>query len=234
MNDWRGEALNHAHSESPKESCGLVIMRNGREIYVPCRNISTIENTFILDPEDYANAEDRGEIVRVVHSHCFSSPEPSEADKVACESSGLPWSIVSVPGEKWHDFQPSGYKAPLIGRTWAHGTLDCYSLIRDYYLEKLGIEIPDFEREHEWWLKGGNLYLENFQKAGFYEVPAESMELHDVILIQISSPVINHGAVYVGDDRILHHLFRRLSGRDTYGGYYKKHTVKVIRHKLCE
>lgn len=222
-----------AISQIPREACGLVIIEKGKEVFVPCRNISELDDAFILDPIDYEKAEERGEIIRVIHSHVYSSPKPSEPDKVSCEASGLPWSIVSVPNGDWHDFQPTGYKAPLVGRSWSHGTLDCYSLIKDYYQEVLSIEIPDFERSFEWWLKGDNLYLDNFEKAGFYEVPAESIRAHDVVLMQVKSPVINHGAVYIGEDKILHHLFKRLSCREVFGGYYKKHTVKVIRHKLC-
>lgn len=222
------------HLLSKREACGLVIIETGKEVFVPCRNISELDDTFVIDPKDYLLAERRGEIVRIFHSHCHSSPRPSEPDKVSCESSGLPWSIISVPNGDWFDFEPSGFKAPLVGRSWSHGTLDCYSLIRDYYKEILSIDLPDFEREFEWWLRGDNLYLENFEKAGFYQVSAESIREHDVVLMQVMSPVINHGAVFIGDDKILQHLHRRLSSRDTYGGYWKKHTVKVIRHKLCE
>jgi proteasome lid subunit RPN8/RPN11 len=215
----------------PHEACGLLIIEKGREVFVPCKNISDLpKDSFTIDPVDFANAEDRGEIVRIIHSHCFLSPRPSEADKVSCEASGVPWSIVSVPNGDWFHFEPVGYKAPLVGRTWAHGTLDCYSLIRDYYLEILKIEIPDFERRHEWWMKGDNLYLENFAKAGFYEIPASDIRQHDVVLMQIMSPVINHGAIFIGEDKILHHIHRRLSSREVFGGYFKKHTVKVLRH----
>ena len=217
----------------PREACGLVIVEKGKEVFVPCKNISELDDTFILDPRDYLLAEQRGEILRVVHSHCYSDARPSEADKVACEASGLPWSIVSVPNNTWQEFQPSGYKAPLVGRTWSHGILDCYSLIRDYYKENLGIEIPDFERQFEWWHKGENLYLDNFEKAGFYEVPISQAGPNDVILMQILSPVVNHGGIYLGNEQMLHHLHRRLSCREVWGGYYRKHTVKVLRHKCA-
>lgn len=225
-------ALSHLDGVS-REACGLVIIEKGKEVFVPCRNISELNDAFAIHPKDYAQAEDRGEIVRVIHSHCHSSPLPSEPDKVSCEASGLPWSIISVPNGDWFHFEPAGYKAPLVGRNWSHGTLDCYSLIRDYYKEVLNIEIPDFERNFEWWLRGDDLYSENFEKAGFVSIPFEEIREHDVILMQIQSPVINHGGIYQQGERILHHLYRRLSARDTYGGYYRKHTVKVLRHKLC-
>jgi proteasome lid subunit RPN8/RPN11 len=233
MTETKEAAKEWAMSQLPREACGLVIIEKGKEVFVPCRNISELDDAFALDPVDYDKAEERGEIVRVIHSHCYSSPRPSEADKVSCEASGLPWSIISVPNGDWFDFEPSGYKAPLVGRTWSHGNLDCYSLIRDYYKEVLSIEIPDFERSFEWWLKGDDLYSQNFEKAGFYQVPLESLREHDVVLMQVKSPVINHGGIYLGEEKILHHLHRRLSCREVFGGYYLKHTVKVIRHKLC-
>jgi proteasome lid subunit RPN8/RPN11 len=231
----RDLAFAHAKKEMEKgrESCGLVIIENGYEVYVPCRNLSAFRDVFMLDPHDYAAAEDRGEVVRIIHSHPFASPAPSEIDKVSCELSKLPWSIVSVPNGTWFDFEPSGYEAPLVGRQWAHGLMDCYSLIRDYYKKTLNIEIPNFEREFQWWEKGQNLYAENFEKAGFREVPLKEIQKHDVILIQFMSSVINHGAIYLGDDQMLHHLHNRLSGRDVFGGYWLKHTVKVVRHESC-
>lgn len=227
-------ALNWALQHMPRESCGVVIIEQGKEVFVPCRNSAEMDDAFAIDPEDYYRAHQRGEIVRIVHSHCYIPARPSEADRVSCEQTRLPWSIVSVPNGEWHDFEPSGFKAPLVGRTWAHGVLDCFSIIRDYYREELGIEVPDFPRDHEWWLKGQNLYFENFEKAGFVEVPKASIQRHDVALMQIMSPVANHGAIYLGDNKILHHLSRRLSTRDVWSGYYQRNTIKVLRHKsLC-
>lgn len=229
--ETRSIALEFAKTELPREACGVVIIEKGHEVFVPCRNISELHDQFEIHPEDYAGAEDRGEVVRIVHSHPYARPFPSEADKVSCEQTGIPWSIVSVPDGEWFDFDPTGYKAPLVGREWAHGVLDCYSIIVDYYREELGIQIPDFDREFEWWMKGQNLYLDNFEKAGFKSVPIESIRKHDVILMQVMSPVVNHGAIYLGDDKMLHHLHRRLSCRDVFGGYWRKHTVKVVRHE---
>jgi cell wall-associated NlpC family hydrolase len=45
------------------------------------------------------------------------------------------------------------------------------------------------------------------------------------------SPGLNHVAVYVGEQRILHHLRGRLSSRDIWGGYYQKSTGLIVRHR---
>jgi proteasome lid subunit RPN8/RPN11 len=219
--------------ELPREACAVIIIEKGRERLVICKNVSVVNDQFILDPLGYAAAEDRGEIIGIVHSHCFVSSRPSGADRVACEASGLEWHICSVPTGSWFSFKPDGYKAPFVGREFCHGVLDCYSLIRDYFKETLSIEIPDFERDFEWWELGQSLYLDNFKKAGFREVPMKEIKAHDVLLMQIHSRIVNHGAVYLGNDLMLHHLSKRLSAREVFGGYYKKHTQKVVRHENC-
>ncbi len=223
-------ALEYAKTKMPNEACGLVIVEHGLEVFVPCRNISEHKDMFEIHPDDFAKAEDRGEILEVFHSHCFSPPFPSMVDKVVCGEASVKWSIVSVPNGVWHEHLPDGFKAPLIGRQWAHGHLDCYSLIIDYFEEKLGLDICDFDRKFEWWLHGEDLYMKNYEAAGFRKVDQKEIKEHDIILMQVRSPVVNHGGIYLGNGQMLHHLHRRLSGRDVWDGYYAKHTVQVVRH----
>lgn len=227
----RAAALAHATAEMPREACGLVIVERGRQIYVPCRNMAEGDDQFALAPEDYAAAEDRGEVVAVVHSHPNASANPSEADRVACEASGLPWWIVGVPSGVWRPLQPCGYRAPLVGREFVHGILDCYALIRDYYAEQLHTPLPDFSRADGWWDRGQNLYLDNFATAGFVEVPLAELREHDVVLMQVMAPVPNHAGVYLGHNVILHHLHGRLSSRDVFGGFFLKNATHALRHR---
>lgn len=230
--ELKSAVVAHARETFPAECCGLIVLDGDAPTYRPCRNISGNPDAFAVHPEDYAAAEDIGEIIGVVHSHPNASSRPSEADKVACEASGLPWHIVGlIDGEEpeWSHIVPCGYEAPLIGRTFSHGVLDCYTLIRDWYSRERGITLPDFTREYEWWYKGGNLYVDNFQRAGFVRATGEPMP-GDVLLMQIMANVPNHGAIYIGDGIILHHLFNRLSCREVFGGYYKKHCTHVLRY----
>ena len=227
-----GAIREHAKSCFPKESCGVVIVHRGKPLYWPCQNLADAPDLhFILSPDDLALAEDAGELAVVVHSHPNLAPDPSQADLVGCEISKLPWLIVNWPTGSIQTIEPSGYEAPLIGRSFHHGVLDCYSLLRDYYRMELGITLPDFERDSHWWLKGQNLYLDHFEEAGFIQTDTAAMREHDVLLMQVGAPVINHAAVYLGNNQLMQHCAGRLSSRDVYGGGWQRATRMVLRHQ---
>lgn len=228
--DSQALALAHAQEAFPRESCGLLVIRKGREVYWACRNIGVGTDQFVLHPEDYAHADEQGQIVAVVHSHPGLPCTPSQADRVACEASGLPWYIVSIPSGEWTSLEPTGYVAPLVGREWSHGVLDCYALVRDWFRAERGIDLPNFTRFDDWWKRGENLYLDNFAQVGFAVVEPDELQTGDCLLMQVASPVPNHAAVYLGDGLILHHLQGRLSSRDVYGGYWQKVTTHTLRY----
>lgn len=232
------DATAHALATYPREACGLVIVEKGREIYVACRNAAaTPSEHFVLPADDYAAAEERGEAIALFHSHPDTNAEPSDADRASCEASGMPWYIASVIRDEGaisvrdvRRIAPCGYEAPLVGRAFAHGVLDCYTLVRDWYRRERGIVLPDFERDDGWWLKGGDLYMQQFEAAGFERIDGP-LQVGDGILMQILAPVANHAAVYIGDGQILQHLYGRLSSRDVYGGFYRESTRAVVRYR---
>lgn len=227
-----GEINAHVNSSPSKEICGLIISAKRKYRYIQCRNIADSANEFIIDPIDYANAEDNGTVVAVVHSHVNVNPNPSQADLISIERHKLPFLIVNYPLNTWTYTEPTGYEAPLVGRPFVHGITDCYALLIDYYKKELDLDIIDFDRQSEWWAKGDNLYLENYKKAGFIKV--DDLQKHDIILMQVGSQVPNHCAIYLGDNIILHHVMGKASSRDVYGGYWKKITSLIVRHKsLC-
>lgn len=227
---WRTEAEDAGRAAYPGEACGLVAVVRGRERFMPCRNVATEPGEhFSIHPEDWAAAEDAGEVVAVVHSHPGQGPDPSDMDRAGCEASGLPWHIVGVPCLLWRTIAPEGYRAPLVGREFAWRVQDCYSLIRDWFAEDRGVTLPDFPRARGDFERGVDHYGEHFAEAGFVEVHDEPRR-GDVLLFRLAAKVPDHGAIYLGDDTILHHMEGRLSTRDTWGGVFRERTVKVLRY----
>lgn len=234
------EAIAHGIEDYPKEACGLIIAKGKKQALRRCENIGEAGD-FFMKPADTMAAEDEGEWLMSYHTHPNQPPTPSFADKYNAEKNHLPGLIINirtndegkvVAGD--HElYTPNGWRAELIGRPYVEGVLDCYSLIQDYYREKLKIELPDVAREPGWWKTGKDLYVSNYKKGGFVQVGG--LQEHDIILMYVAgSQVLNHGAIWLGDGRILHHPADRLSCRQPYvidRGYYAKHTGMILRHR---
>ena len=229
---WKQDALVHAKDQDPKESCGLLIDVKGKEKYYPCKNLSSYsQQCFIIDPEDYAKAEDSGKVLAVIHSHPVTPPVASQADMISCEESGLIWHIVNPKTEQWGFYKPSGYKPPLIGRHWVWGITDCWSLVRDWYKEKLGITLRDWDRPTT-----PEEFIENpmFEKCawrtGFRQLrPEEKLENGDLLFMSIMATGLNHVAIFLDGD-VLHHLADRISCKEPYNQWLLKCTGMRLRY----
>ena len=229
---WKQDALVHAKDQDPKESCGLLINIKGKEKYYPCKNLSNYsQQCFIIDPEDYAKAEDSGKVLAVIHSHPVTPPVASQADMISCEESGLVWHIVNPKTEQWGFYKPSGYKPPLIGRHCGWGITDCWSLVRDWYKENLGITLRDWDRPTT-----PEEFVENpmFEKCawrtGFRQLrPDEKLENGDLLFMSIMATGLNHVAIFLDGD-VLHHLADRISCKEPYNQWLLKCTGMRLRY----
>jgi proteasome lid subunit RPN8/RPN11 len=225
------EIRQHGLASIPKEACGVVVLKKGREVYIPCNNIAEGTNDFIIDPSDIVKAEEMGEITYIVHSHPYSKAEPSQTDLFSIEKTNIPWVIMNPGSGEYTTNYPCNYKPPLIGREFKHGLVDCYTLVQDYYFEK-GIKLGNYIRPDDWWSKTNlNFYMDYYEAEGFEKVLDGSIQEHDLLFMRVGSSKENHAAIYIGNNMILHHPMNRLSSRDIYGGWWQKITTMVVRHK---
>ena len=114
MNTWQEQALHHAKTSLPDESCGLVIDVDNKQQYYPCKNIS-IEGSNILtiDPEDWAKAEETGTVLHICHSHPNGDLTASEEDIKNCNFLGLSWFIFNPLDDECIELKPEVHKPML-------------------------------------------------------------------------------------------------------------------------
>ena len=231
---WKNAAIEHARQDSPQEACGLVAIYKGKEKYYPCKNLAEdLEDQFIINPDDWAKTEDEAEIIAVFHSHPNCSSAPSQADLASCEYLDLPFYIVTPETEQWSYFEPSGYKQGLIGREWKWNIQDCATLIYDWYQEKKGIKLRPWDRP-----KSPKEFTENpsfehrLPLTGFIELEnTVDLEKGDLLLMDTThTGKLDHIALYIGDQTILHHCVKKLSCREIFDQKYIEYTKKRYRY----
>ena len=238
-----------AAEEFPKEACGILTKVGRKVIAIKCTNVSDApEERFVISSDEYRGLIDSTGVYAIWHTHVNDKYPltPSETDVAACNATGVDWIIVDVKSpeqnSKKHIFgefffiAPKGSDQEYLLRPYIYGVNDCFTLARDYYKNELGISI-DFRAEGypeitDWQTKGFNMLLDNYKSADFVRVSQDDAQIGDLFLIQMSVSATDHIAIYVGDDKILHHCMGRLSSIDVYGGgYWQKHTTTCLRHK---
>lgn len=237
----------HAAAEYPRECCGLIIAVGRAHHYVPCENTATDPaEEFRISPEEYAEAEDLGEVIGIVHSHPDATSRPSPRDLAMCEATALPWHILSWPEGDLRSVTPTGH-TPLLGRPFVHGAWDCWQICADWYRREWGLEFPAYARDDGWWEKGDgpSLYEQAYEAAGFYQV--SQPQRGDMIVMAVGrTKHPNHAGIYLGAEAklleehaqvygagpfLLHHLYGRLSEIIVFGGPWLDRTRLVLRHR---
>ncbi|WP_372810053.1 C40 family peptidase [Pseudoalteromonas nigrifaciens] len=239
-NSIKAAIIAHANAEYPRESCGVIVDKE----YIPCINIAADNAQFEICPMDLVGASKEGKIRAYVHSHPDGCTNPSMPDRVQMNLHGKPWVITNGIHVELH--KPDDYQAPLLGREYHHGLMDCYTLVKDYYQRELGITLGDYQRDDVWWESADNkpLYLDNFRAEGFVEV--DTIQKHDLILCRLGrTEHVNHALVFIGDGSlssestndvigdslVLHHPYNRESLREIYGEQWQRRTAVIIRHR---
>ena len=223
------DMLNHLQEVYPEEGCGIIINKRGTKEWMPCTNqADNPYETFQIAAKDYVRAQRVGDIFAVVHSHPDASAEPSERDKKAADFLGVQYIVVSTPELEIETYTPTAWKQNLLGREYKFGENDCYSLVRDYYKQKLGISLPIATFEDDFWEKGYDYFTEFFQEFGFKEV--QSPKENDLIFFNVMSPIPSHCGIYLGEDIFIHHARDRLSCRESIHSFWGRFITRYVRY----
>lgn len=93
------EIIEYMRKQAPLEGCGLLVEKDNKTIWIPCRNTQEVEHVFSINSIDYIKAQIYADkILAIVHSHIGEEvPEPSDNDKKASDFLGIPYWIVGIP-----------------------------------------------------------------------------------------------------------------------------------------
>jgi|TARA_B100000073_G_scaffold337932_1_gene334483 proteasome lid subunit RPN8/RPN11 len=217
-----------AEAAHPVEACGFVL--NNGDI-VECTNVSSGKNSFKISAEETALYLD--DAAASWHSHIdFGSV--SFADINASKALALPYAVFNCAGTEHFYFDPS-QSVGLLERPWLYGGYDCYSAVRDWYSQEMGVDMGDYERlyEGEWAQRGFTHFEDNFAAEGFVRIPPSvPLERGDVFLMKIKNDdACNHVAVLEDPEanQIYQHLVGRKSEVMSYSGYFRDNTAMVVR-----
>lgn len=226
-------AQQHALNRFPGPSMGLII----QDRYLPCE-VETIESLIMMARDRDADA--------IVYSKPNGGAFPDEREMLLQVEAKIPFGVIGGDQKSmdvpffWGD---QAEVAPILGRPFIHGILDCYSLVRDVFrlgydgMAEQGIKwplkpvtLPDVARSDGWWNDGKNLYEDWLKPAGFVEITAATAKAGDGFLMKIRSDRLNHAGVLISDNEILHHLPTRLSRREI-GGLWFRQVDKWVRYQ---
>ena len=233
----------HAFDEAPNECCGILLQneeKKGLEIF-KCKNSSANKaHHFLISPGDYLRASEKGKILAFYHSHDSEESSFSEHDKLQSEQHNVKFILYCTKKNSFHEYKPEKYASPYVGRDFELGVNDCLTLAIDYYKKECGIKIKNYYRDRNWFIENPDSYQEHYKEEGFTQVlggpltkkDLPEMKKHDGVMMKyLGKDFPTHGAVYLGDGLILHHLINCYSRIEPYNGVFLDRTVGIFRHE---
>ncbi|HEU5092912.1 MAG TPA: Mov34/MPN/PAD-1 family protein, partial [Nitrospira sp.] len=251
----RNALTQHMVDEGDRECCGLITLSKGKYAYVRSENVHPEpEKSFRFDKQTNVDLSRKKSIVAYCHSHPNGPQVPSQHDTEKQDQIKKPAVIVArnpLTGViDLFSFGDHLLEAPLDRRDFRYNVFDCLAALRSEVWQREGRYMPPAFSENGWWLVGYrnpaevrdnlNLYERNFERYGYREFTVDlenssspyAPKIGDVLMMQLGAPVINHVAVYVGNNLIYHHRQDKLSGHTPIGyvlgaGYVRK----WVRHE---
>lgn len=175
------------------------------------------------------------------HSH--SSGGPSRADKIASDKLNLQTIVYSIQEDKFYEHSPNPQSVVYVGRPFIPGSLDCFSLVVDYYKKEYNLSIPNIDHpiRYEKWERiiqnptamyakyktDVNLVEHTLINAGFAKV--KQPERGDILLFKLIKDAVTHIGVYIGGNNYLHHP---ADTKSLISPYDQGKIYCIMRHKL--
>ena len=170
----------------------------------------------------------------VIHKPDDQVEQLSAEERAEMNALGLPFVLIGSDRFISEAYMPDRYteRRQYLNRPFWHGVFDCYTLIRDYFRREWGLWLPvNIHRPFGWWEQGDNHYVDNASKHDFYNV--KEIKRHDVIIMRMG-PVPNHGAIALGNGKVLHHLGGRFSCVEPLTPALKQHIAVIYRNRAVE
>lgn len=232
--------VEHATREYPKECCGLLVSTSKKVTAIPCINRSeTPEKNFVIRADDIKDFP-LSKIKGFYHSH-KDYPDFTIADVAFSEKLNKDSFIYICDSKQFKHYIPHGAKIPYVGRQFFPGVLDCLTLVQDYFHYELNIKLPNLTHDYRdmtsvWQTadiiesqKKDSTLIQFLRQNSFTEV--KDLKKFDVIVLSLKTiPYPIHTAIYLGENKVLHHL-KEFSEIEPYREVYKRFTFGIFRHK---
>lgn len=239
------QIIEHANT-SNNEVCGLILY-DGNNFKIE-RKDNLVDST----TEFMMKVDECLDVAGYYHSH-IDFDSISQADQIVSERLGLPCIVYNKQSGSFHVYSPTGNKIQYSGRPFLLGFADCLWLVKDYYQYTLNINfIPEaevlkqnvskeeydllitkrFTNEAEY-VKDNDYLKKYFETNGFREV--KDIKKNDVLIMKTKTynfPI--HCAIYLGDNKILHHPGDAISTVERLSNEYKKWVIYIMRHNLYD
>jgi len=158
----------------------------------------------------------------------------TDEDRAEMNALKLPFVLIGSNRDISEAYLPDRFTENhgYLNRPFLHGVFDCYTMVRDFYLLEWNMWLPaNIQRPYGWWDQGDNLYIDGAPQYGFE--PVSDLKRHDLVVMKFG-PVPNHGAIYLGDGKVLHHVGGRFSCVETLTNYYKTTIAIIYRNRFVQ
>lgn len=224
---------NHAIKDSPFECCGFVVEHKSNFFCIPVKNIAKDkENDFRISTQDFLNIKSNFNILYIYHSHPQDNFDFSNSDKISADRLQINYILYCCKNNEFKIYEANTFKNKYIGRFYEYRKYDCFTLIRDYYLNELNQNLDINYTESIIDIDVKQYFIDNYKNKNLRMISAnEKIKENDILLID-GIRNNSHCALYLGNNKILHQPMFSFSKIENYCNFHRRHTDLVFRSKI--